>query len=55
VGYYRSDEIVEERVWRSGVEVISRVNWSHIARVRSALGMIGVRFAAPEPAIAKAA
>ena len=35
------DEIVETRTWRSGVEIIARVNWSHVARVRSALGLAG--------------
>ena len=35
------DEIVVERTWRSGVEIVSRVNWSHIARVRGALGLVG--------------
>jgi hypothetical protein len=55
MGNQWGDEIVEERSWRSGVEVISRVNWSHIARVRRALGIIGVRFAQPEPPIARAA
>lgn len=37
----RGDEIVESRVWRGGVEVVSRVNWSHVARVRQALGLAG--------------
>ena len=35
------DEIVETRTWRSGVEIVTRVNWSHIARVRSVLGIAG--------------
>lgn len=32
------DEIVEDRIWRRGVEIVSHVNWSHIARVRRSLG-----------------
>lgn len=35
------DEVVETRTWRSGVEIVARVNWSQIARVRSALGLAG--------------
>ncbi len=35
------DEIVETRTWRSGVEITARTNWSHIARVRRALGFAG--------------
>ena len=35
------DEIVETRIWRSGTEIVTRVNWSHIARVRRALGFAG--------------
>ena len=35
------DEVVETRCWRSGVEIIARVNWSHVARVRRALGLVG--------------
>jgi hypothetical protein len=35
------DEIVETRSWSSGVEIIAHVNWSHIARVRCALGFAG--------------
>lgn len=34
------EEIVEERIWRAGVEMVSRVNWSHIARVRRSLGVV---------------
>ena len=34
-----SDEIVEERIWRGGVEIVSRVNWTHIARVRRSLSI----------------
>jgi hypothetical protein len=36
-----TDEIVETRTWRSGTEIVARVNWSHIARVRRALGVAG--------------
>lgn len=32
------DEIVEDRIWRGGVEIVSHVNWSHVARVRRSLG-----------------
>ena len=35
------DEIVESRVWLGNVEIVSRVNWTHIARVRRALGLTG--------------
>ena len=35
------DEVVETRTWSSGVEIVARINWSHIARVRSALGLAG--------------
>ena len=35
------DEVVETRCWRSGVEIIARVNWSQVARVRLALGLVG--------------
>ena len=35
------DEVVETRCWRSGVEIIARVNWSQVARVRLALGLLG--------------
>ena len=35
------DEIVESRTWSSGVEITARINWSHIARVRRALGVAG--------------
>ena len=35
------DEIVETRTWSSGVEITARTNWSHIARVRRALGIAG--------------
>jgi hypothetical protein len=38
---YAYDEIVEDRVWRNGVEIVSHVNWSHLARVRRSLGLIG--------------
>ncbi|MEO8450316.1 MAG: hypothetical protein ABI647_11025, partial [Gemmatimonadota bacterium] len=33
------EEIVEERIWRTGVEIVSRVNWTQIARVRQSLGV----------------
>lgn len=36
------DEIVESRIWSGGAEIVSHVNWSQIARVRSALGTTGV-------------
>jgi hypothetical protein len=35
------DEIVESRIWRGRVEIVSRVNWTHIARVRCSLGLAG--------------
>jgi hypothetical protein len=38
------DEIVESRTWSSGVEIVTHVNWSHIARVRRALGVAGEEF-----------
>jgi hypothetical protein len=38
------DEIVESRTWSSGVEIVARVNWSHVARVRRALGVVGEEF-----------
>lgn len=34
-----TDEIVEERIWRGGVEIVSRVNWTQIARVRRSLSI----------------
>ena len=37
---YEMDEIVEDRVWRSGVEIVSRVNWTHVAKVRRSLGVV---------------
>ena len=33
------DEIVESRVWSGGVEIVSRMNWSHLARVRRSLDL----------------
>ena len=33
------DEVIEERIWRGRVEIVSRVNWTQIARVRSVLGV----------------
>ena len=38
------DEIVETRTWSSGTEIVARVNWSHIARVRRVLGLAGEEF-----------
>jgi hypothetical protein len=38
------DEIVEDRIWRGGVEIVSHVNWSHVARVRRSLGYTAVPF-----------
>ncbi len=38
------DEIVETRTWISGTEIVARVNWSHIARVRRVLGLAGEEF-----------
>jgi len=35
------DEIVEDRIWRSGVEIVSHVNLTRIAGVRRALGVTG--------------
>jgi hypothetical protein len=42
------DEIVESRTWSSGVEIVARVNWSHVARIRRALGLAGENFASHE-------
>jgi hypothetical protein len=39
-----SDEIVETRTWSSGTEIVARVNWSQIARVRRVLGLAGGEF-----------
>ena len=33
------DEIVEQRTWCSGVEIVSRINWSQVARLRRSLGI----------------
>ena len=41
---YCGDEIVESRTWSSGVEIVARVNWSQIARIRRALGVVGEEF-----------
>ena len=38
------DEIVEDRIWRGGVEIVSHVNWSHVARVRRSLGFAAEPF-----------
>ena len=38
------DEIVEVRTWRSGVEIVSRINWTHVARVRRSLELTGDSF-----------
>ena len=38
------DEIVESRTWSSGTEIVARVNWSQIARVRRVLGLSGGEF-----------
>jgi hypothetical protein len=38
------DEIVETRTWSSGTEIVARVNWSQIARVRRVLGLAGEEF-----------
>lgn len=35
------DEIVETRTWSSGVEIVARINWSQIARLRRVLGLAG--------------
>ena len=43
----QGDEIVESRLWSSGAEIISRVNWTQLARVRRALGVSGEGFARP--------
>lgn len=37
------EEIVEDRVWRHGVEIVSRVNWTHVARLRRSLGVVDGR------------
>ena len=42
------DEIVESRTWSSGVEIVARVNWSHVARLRRALGVVEGEFKLPE-------
>lgn len=42
------DEIVESRTWSSGVEIVARVNWSQIARIRRALGVAGEQFSLRE-------
>jgi len=42
------DEIVETRTWSSGAEIVARVNWSHIARLRGALGLGGEAFASTQ-------
>lgn len=34
------ESIVEERMWRQGVEMVSRVNYTHLARVRSLRGIM---------------
>jgi hypothetical protein len=42
------DEIVEDRTWRNGIEIISHVNWTLIARVRRSLGVTAeVHFESP--------
>jgi hypothetical protein len=38
------DEIVESRTWTNGIEIIARVNWTQIARVRRVLGLAGEEF-----------
>lgn len=35
------EEIVEDRVWRHGVEIVSHVNLTRIASVRRSLGIVG--------------
>ena len=37
------EEIVEDRVWRHGVEIVSHINWTHVARLRRSLGVIDGR------------
>lgn len=37
----QQDEIVESRIWIGTVEIVSRVNWTQIARVRTSLGLAG--------------
>ncbi len=41
---HSEDEIVETRTWSSGTEIVARVNWSQIARVRRVLGLAGEEF-----------
>ena len=41
---HTADEIVETRTWSSGTEIVARVNWSQIARVRRVLGLAGTEF-----------
>ena len=35
-----SDYIVEDRQWRNGVELVSHVNHTQVAKVRTALGLV---------------
>lgn len=35
------EEIVEDRTWRNGIEIVSHVNWTQVARVRRSLGLAG--------------
>lgn len=42
--FHSEDEIVETRTWSSGTEIVARVNWSQIARVRRVLGLAGEEF-----------
>jgi hypothetical protein len=35
------EEIVEDRTWRNGIEIVSHINWSQVARVRRSLGLAG--------------
>ena len=48
------DEIVEDRIWRGGVEIVSHVNWSQIARVRRSLGYAAEPFGAGRFPLTKA-
>lgn len=48
---YQRDEIVEERTWRSGVEVVSHVNWSQLARVRRCLGLMSESVSLARPVL----
>jgi len=47
----RGDQIVEERQWWSGVEVVSHINHTQIARVRATLGLSAAPLRSPLAAV----